>query len=256
MGHKIARLHHIVIGSHVAKSEFSHYFDGHNCVSCSLYSSVFRVVESNTVKDKIHKRLVRVNLNKDAASPNEVKNDCGTSEDTPCKKLLGSEGENDLDPNIKPTEFPPAPVDDILSQNIISNFCADSSPSVLDESGCAVCGRLYPLKQLTRLKAIKNLLGVLHTSGVTRIERLTSAQPIREFKGPVLDYTTNQVCNDCRQQLRKGKVPRYALANGLWLGPVPKELSCLNFVERLLIARVRINSCFVRVASSGLRKMA
>lgn len=33
-------------------------------------------------------------------------------------------------------------------------------------------------------------------------------------------------------------------------------LSCLRYVEKLLVARVRINSCFVRVASSSLRKMA
>ena len=56
--------------------------------------------------------------------------------------------------------------------------------------------------------------------------------------------------------MRKGKVPRDALANGLWLGAVPDELSCLSFVEKLLIACIRVNSCFIRVASSGLRKMA
>ena len=283
MGHKIARLHHIVIGSHVSKSDFIHYFDGHNCVSCTLYSSVFRIVELKTVKDRNYKRSVRVNLNKTAASLDDVKIGCGNSEDS-CKKTLDIIEKNgeippqkkrnepldkilplpqidlnkplDLDPIIESANFPPPPVDNNLSQKIITEFCASSSPSELDESGCAVCGRLYPLKQLTRLKAIKNLLSVLDTPGVTRIERLTSVQPIREFKGPVLDYKCNQVCDDCRQQLRKGKVPRYALANGLWLGSVPQELSCLSFVERLLIARVRINSCFVCVASSGLRKMA
>lgn len=52
MGLKIARLHHIPIGSHVTKSEFCQYFEGHNCASCTLYSSIFSVVESNTVKDK------------------------------------------------------------------------------------------------------------------------------------------------------------------------------------------------------------
>ena len=56
--------------------------------------------------------------------------------------------------------------------------------------------------------------------------------------------------------MRNGKVPHYALANGLWLGAVPNVLSSLSYIERLLVARVRVNSCFIRVASSGLRKMA
>jgi hypothetical protein len=45
------------------------------------------------------------------------------------------------------------------------------------------------------------------------------------------------------------------LANGLWLGTVPSELSSLNFVEWLLVAWVCLNSYFVRVAVSGFRKM-
>ena len=58
------------------------------------------------------------------------------------------------------------------------------------------------------------------------------------------------------EQVRKGKVPHYALANGLWLGAVPDVLSCLTYIERLLISRMRVNSSFIRVASSGLQKMA
>ena len=59
---------------------------------------------------------------------------------------------------------------------------------------------------------------------------------------------------DCRKNIRKGTVPCLALANNLWLGEVPKVLSDLNYVERLLIARIRHNCCFIRVASSGLKK--
>ncbi|KAF8224272.1 hypothetical protein L208DRAFT_1202789, partial [Tricholoma matsutake] len=152
--------------------------------------------------------------------------------------------------------FPPAPLEQDLSHRIISDFCANSYPSSLEEAGCAVCGKLCPVKQLSKLKAIKNLLHVLHTSGITRVECSKNSQAISEFKGPVIDHSCNHVCDSCRLQLQKGKVPHFALANGLWLGAIPKELSCLGFVERLLIARVHVNSCFVCVASSGLRKMA
>ncbi|PBL04590.1 hypothetical protein ARMGADRAFT_1022969 [Armillaria gallica] len=36
----------------------------------------------------------------------------------------------------------------------------------------------------------------------------------------------------CRASVQKGKVPKNALANGLWLGEVPEVLSKLSFVER------------------------
>ena len=81
-------------------------------------------------------------------------------------------------------------------------------------------------------------------------------QPVRKFKGPVLDYSCSRVCEGCRWLLQEEKVPCDALANGLWLGAVPDELLCLSFVKKMLVACVRVNSCFVRVASSGLRKMA
>lgn len=47
------------------------------------------------------------------------------------------------------------------------------------------------------------------------------------------------LCNDCEADLRNEKfnVPRYALANDLWIGDVPHELKVLSLAERLLVAR-------------------
>jgi hypothetical protein len=104
------------------------------------------------------------------------------------------------------------------------------------------------------LKSVKGMLGILETPGVTRIERRCATESIREFQGPVLDYRCDKICGECRKCIRNGKVPRLTLARGLWLGNVPKELSELHFVEKLLVARIRHNCCFVRVAS-GMRKM-
>ena len=225
---KIARLHHLQIGSHVSKLEICHIFESHNCIYCNVNVTVFAVVNSKAARRRKYKAEKRseIPMNKKA-----------------------------LDPELPDTKFPPTPLDNELSQKIIYDFCEDSSPSAIEEAGCAVCGQLVPVSQLTRLKGVKNLLHVLQATGVTRFERSDMTQPIREYKGPVLDHACNQICNDCRQQVRNGKVPRFALANGLWLGAVPDVLSSLTYVERLLVARVRVNSCFVRVASSGLRKM-
>ena len=101
------------------------------------------------------------------------------------------------------------------------------------------------------MKIIKNLLLVLSSSGVTRIERKDVRSPVHEYTGPVLD---SHVCDNCRLIIRKGKVPQLALANGLWLGKVPEELKCLQFVEKLLIAKVCHTCSYVKIAS-GMRKM-
>ena len=87
----------------------------------------------------------------------------------------------------------------------------------------------------------------------TRIERRTDAR-IKEYTGPVLDYACSHICDSCRMDVRRGKVPRLALANNLWLGKVPDELKNLRFVEKILIARVRHTCAYVKVAS-GMRKM-
>ena len=48
-------------------------------------------------------------------------------------------------------------------------------------------------------------------------------------------------------------MPRYALANGLWVGEVPAALADLSFVEKLAIARCRHNVFVVKVYK-GQRK--
>ena len=150
--------------------------------------------------------------------------------------------------------FPPPPLSQELSHTVIRNFCKDSVPHKFEESGCAVCGELVPLSNLSRLKSVKGFLNILEAPGVTRIERKQVTEKIKEYKGPVLDYKCDKICANCRSCIRKGNVPNLALARGLWLGCVPKELAELRSVEKILIARVRHNCCFVQVAS-GMRKM-
>jgi len=62
------------------------------------------------------------------------------------------------------------------------------------------------------------------------------------------------VCNSCCGTIRNGKIPKVALANGLWIGDVPPQLKCLNFVEKMLVARIQHTCAYVKVASE-MRKM-
>jgi len=54
--------------------------------------------------------------------------------------------------------------------------------------------------------------------------------------------------------VRHKKLPKFALARGLWLREIPDELQQLSFAEKLLIGRVRHNQCVVCVAK-GMHKM-
>ncbi len=79
-----------------------------------------------------------------------------------------------------------------------------------------------------------------YTDKITRKERRKETDPVESIDGPVIDLNCKIVCLDCAINVRRKKLPKKALANGLWIGDVPKELSDLTFAEQLLIARVRI----------------
>ncbi|KIL57946.1 hypothetical protein M378DRAFT_15905 [Amanita muscaria Koide BX008] len=149
--------------------------------------------------------------------------------------------------------FPPQPLTRSLAHTIVTSACKKMGKKNIEEAGCAVCGQLTPLKHLSKLKSVKNILHVLEAPGSSRQERHCETVCIKEFP-VVIDHSCVHICNPCRAALRQGKVPKYALAKGLWIGAVPEELSALRFVERMLVARVRHSCCAIRIAS-GMRKM-
>ncbi|KAJ3826645.1 hypothetical protein F5880DRAFT_1622134 [Lentinula raphanica] len=130
--------------------------------------------------------------------------------------------------------FPPLPVSQSDIDDSIRRWCSASSVDAFEEAGCAVCGLLTLKTNLSPLKHVKNMLHILDVTGVTRVVRTSAEEPIRECRGPVVDK-------------QEGKVPRFALCNGLWLGDVPPELKDLTFYEKMLVSRVRHSKCFVRV---------
>ena len=293
MVQKIARIHKIPISTHwnLTKEDLAKMFEGHHCINCTLYMCVLeprlspslikKEASAKAFADLTEEERAKRNKTKRASRQNKTKpkeedqqNKTKTKEENQQNKIKHKK-ENGQNKNCKiknekenkpkenhpakpvqgPPAFPPPPLTKELGETIIRQWCKETEPSVLEESGCAVCGELVPISRLSRLKAVKKMLGILVAPGVTRIERKSAAYKISEFKGPVLDYRCDKICDNCRKNIRKGKIPRLALANNLWLGEVPKVLHDLNYVERLLVARIRHNCCFVKVASSGLKKM-
>ena len=152
-----------------------------------------------------------------------------------------------------PAIFPPMPLSSGITHTVVSAACRRMQQQNFEESGCAVCGQLTPLVQLLDLSQIQKNLHILSVPGITRQERFSEKEPIAEHPY-VLDQTCDHVCITCHGCIIKNKIPRNSLASGLWLGAVPPILSSLQFVERMLIARVRHSCCAIKVAS-GMRKM-
>ncbi|KAI0338190.1 hypothetical protein BDW22DRAFT_1310373, partial [Trametopsis cervina] len=151
--------------------------------------------------------------------------------------------------------FPPRPATKTTIHNIIQGFVTDSTFDQIQEDSCAVCGCLNPTCELQNLESLNLDLKLLYNPNATRKERTSPLHPIETLTGPVLIEDCNRCCISCHKALKRGVMPRHALANGLWIGDVPTELQGLSWMEQKLIARIATNYCVVRVHSSGLYKM-
>jgi hypothetical protein len=240
---KIAIQHNVHAGSRCTLEMLLAQTVNHSCLACNHKFSVFQIEKGADELAALRNKKKRTEKKKTGVL---------STENTACSSKLHHKNATNADKNN--ISFPPDPVDNELCSKIIAGAVKKMDAKNIEEAGCAVCGLLKPSKELSRLKNVKNFLHVLERKGLTRIERKSDATKVREYPGPVLDYSCSRICDGCRMSVRKGKVPRLALAKGLWLGKVPDELKSLRFVEKLLIARVRHTCCYVKVAS-GMRKM-
>ncbi|KIO18773.1 hypothetical protein M407DRAFT_49732, partial [Tulasnella calospora MUT 4182] len=59
------------------------------------------------------------------------------------------------------------------------------------------------------------------------------------------------LCEDCRSTLRKGQMPRYALANALYRGHLPDEFEDLTWVEEMVCCIYRTTAHVTRLYQSS-----
>ena len=65
-----------------------------------------------------------------------------------------------------PSKFPPDPPSNLLIESIIKGFCNDTTPRNFIEAGCAVCGRLSLIANMTLLDEINCDLEVISPGDV------------------------------------------------------------------------------------------
>jgi hypothetical protein len=242
---ELANLHDIYMPSKILLKNTQILFENHKCETCEDLLAIFKPyqVTSNTERQQTWYQKNKekcVEYDKHRSSKAEYQE----SHNKSFQKHYWFK---------KDVNFPPTPPSTKLIHNIVSNFCADTSPEVFEEAGCAVCGKLTPICEMEEHSEIENI-SLLKIDRVIRKARCKSSDSIRELRGPVLAPGCSRVCYICIESLEKKKMPILALANGLWIGEIPDELQDLTYVEQLLIARVRHNRCIVKV-SSGMSKM-
>jgi hypothetical protein len=131
MIHKIAKCHKIALSSHVPKIQMPSYFDGHNCLECKQYLSIFKSTSFREPTKNIFKARKKDNLktiNSDVKlSPVKVSID--TLKPTNLATLTSEEADaifNASKSGVGSAPYPPPPLSATLTENIIRDFCAAS----------------------------------------------------------------------------------------------------------------------------------
>jgi hypothetical protein len=223
----IAKTHGVYAPSKVRAAEGPALFSNHHCSMCDTHVSVFVLHASSSTSDRFKKWYGGLDPEKkkkilDNNKKNEALPESRSRRAKKKKEERQMEREN-RQMKKKENPFPPSPPSPELTETVIGNWCKDTSPQNFVESGCAVCGQLTPLVKLKKLSEAKCDLEPLVKAdmGITRLERFSDSDPIQEIKGPILDSNCPYVCMTCEDGLHAGLTPKYALANGLWLGAVP-----------------------------------
>jgi hypothetical protein len=203
------------IGARASKAQIDMHLKSHTCGQCKEYLTAFSIVH-NSLDRANNRRKER----KQTMTPEQLQ-----MEQSQAAVQMRTMREH------KEQKFPPDPLSKQLTSSIVASACKKLTPRYIEESGCAVCGMLVPMLELSRLSAVKNYLDILKAPGVTRVERTKLSGKICEYP-TAIDHSCTQICNACRASVWQGKVPKYALAKGIWLGQVPLELSSLRYMKK------------------------
>ncbi|KAK0506577.1 hypothetical protein EDD18DRAFT_1342970 [Armillaria luteobubalina] len=208
---KILAVHKIpVLQSQRSKADLLAAIDGHDCSPCDDHIVVLKKIPLFMGLPSTH---CKPSTHRTSTSYLPRSSKCIN---VPSPTLFASES---------PSEYPPPPLDKAQEATIICECVSAMDPSMFQEAGCTVCSQLTPLSSLSKSRHVCHLFGLLENDSCTQIERTDSSEPVRPIPGPICDATTDLICLTCRSDVHKGKVPKCALANNLWIGEVPEVLA-------------------------------
>jgi hypothetical protein len=179
--HHIAELHGIQTGIRVNKKQLKTHLTAHHCTDCREFKTVlsFNLSLEKQLKEK-HQTQWKMRSR--------------TLQEK--QKLSSIKEEEEL---LKETIFPPQVLNNYQMHQIIAAACKDMDKNNIEEGGCTVCGRLEKLTNLSRASAIKNQMSVLAAPGITRQERHSHIERVKEH-ALALDESCDMICNTFTSQ--------------------------------------------------------
>jgi hypothetical protein len=128
---------------------------------------------------------------------------------------------------------------DSLIEECIARFIDRTGNDALAMETCVSCARELATSQMT----LSPLDAILNRHLLAPFE----PHPTHKLTGGLLLHTQaiiqkddklhGFVCAECMRNLGKKRTPRFALANGMWTGDIPFELSVLTIPEQILISK-------------------
>jgi len=156
----------------------------------------------------------------------------------------------------------PQPASMKLKEDCVRNFRAATSSESLRQFTCACCAESVNVSD-RKVRPLGEINLELMRDRTDRIFDESCIPPEPPFtEGPLANVMIDpngitsenaesnvslQLCVRCDSSLRKGKLPRLAVANLNVLGSVPPEMKNMTMVEEMLVARCRAKCCIVKL---------
>ncbi|CAF3838431.1 unnamed protein product, partial [Adineta steineri] len=168
----------------------------------------------------------------------------------------------------------PAPIPTDLKKGCLQQFLCQMSMSVLAEVTCAVCNIRSPEQESIKMpmSEIPNIHLLKISDELKNLVINTQSSTSKNSNGSSISkssyfyyenniilyvngmYQENNVnmcllCQKCSNGLSNEQIPKFSVANNMWLGDVPLELQGLTIPEEKLISLHRHNSCIIKLQS-------
>jgi hypothetical protein len=131
--------------------------------------------------------------------------------------------------------FMRAPTDEVISHSI-SEFIDRTSNMALKVVACGICAREKG-KITSNQISLADIPNQHHLRPLIPHSKHVLFNDMLLYPSAVSQNNSTNICNECLGFLKQDRMPPLSLANGLWLGEIPEELSILTLPERMLIAK-------------------
>ena len=147
-----------------------------------------------------------------------------------------------------------------VKEQIVRDFRSATSSAALSSFTCVCCARNSPMTERVRKLCGEVNLDLLEGPSSHWNDSDFIAPPTPFQEGPLKNKLVDErgvtldgadvildLCKSCSRGLYRRSLPKHALANRLYVGPVPEELRDLTMVEESMIAQARAKSWIVKL---------